>query len=349
MTDVAGCSIRPFSSALRSVVALCAVPCMIFTMIVSIPLACSFEAQAASVLQLDPGQPSYHLGKGIEYFEDRSGQFDVMSIREQPEAAWKVYEGDIPAFGFSRSAFWFRISLAATLAQKRLLEIDQPLMDELSLYQFAGGYLLQQIHTGDTLPYVERPLLHRGFVIPLMIPASELTTLYLRVRTSGSLQLPMTLWNPDAYHDHEEGVMSVYGIYFGIVLSMLLYNLFLYLRVYEPAYIYYVLYVLMFGMFIADLNGWGYRYLWPEAVSFQQYGLAVFIILGGVFVSRFVHHFLELPRQLPQSGQLLNAAVVLMLVLLCLLPFISYHIIVQIALAMIILIALISLYCGIYL
>jgi len=319
---------------------------MIFTMIVSISPACSFEALAAPVLQLAPGQASYPLGKRVEYFEDRSGQFDVMSIRQQPESAWKASEDDVPGFGFSRSAVWFRISLAATQAQKWLLEIDQPLLDEIALYQFAGGYLLQQVQTGDTLPYIDRPVRHRGFVIPMMIPASELTTLYLRVRTTGSLQLPMTLWSSDAFHDHEEAVMSVYGIYFGIILSMLLYNLFLYLRVLEPAYIYYVLYVLMFGLFIADLNGWGYKYLWPEAVAFQQYGLAIFIILGGVFVCRFVHYFLDLPRHAPQAGRLLDVFVVLMLALLCLLPLISYHIIVQVALAMIMLIALVSLYCG---
>ena len=324
-------------------------PASILIMFWMISSTCCFEAHATPVLQLDTAQQSYSLGRHAEYIEDQSGQFDITSIRQKPEKAWQKHSRPGLNFGFSSSTYWFRIHLETSEPQSRLLEIGHPLLDEITFYLFSGEQLLQEVQTGDAKPFMERPHKHRSFVLPLMIPAEERITLYLQVRSSGSVQVPMTLWHEDAYHDQDELEMVNLGIYFGAILAMILYNLFLYLRVYEPAYIYYVLYVVMFGFFIAALTGWGYKYLWPEAVAFQQYGLAIFIILGGIFVCRFIHYFLDLPNQAPRIEYLLTGAVLILLFLLCLLPFTSYHIVIQPALSMVMIISMIALYTGILL
>ncbi|ATX80149.1 diguanylate cyclase (GGDEF) domain-containing protein [Mariprofundus aestuarium] len=334
---------EPSSKAQKNALSLPVLLSFVFAML---SLICSSEAQATPTLQLETTQHSYPLGNRVEYLEDRSGQLDISSIRQQPEMAWQKHSQTVPSFGFSQSAYWFRINLEASELQDRLLEIDHPLLDEVSLYLFAGEQLLQEFQTGDSRPYVERPLKHRGFVFPLTVSPAGQLNLYLRVKSSGAVQVPMTLWSEEAYHARDEIVMSAIGIYFGVILSLLLYNLFLFIRVYEPAYIYYVLYVLMFGLFIAGLTGWGYKFLWPEAAAFQQYGLAIFITTGGIFVCRFVHYFLDLKNNAPRAGQLLTGIVLILIALLALLPFTSYHLIVQGALVMIIVTSLTALYCG---
>ncbi len=307
---------------------------------------CCFEAHATSALQMETAQQSYSPGGYVEYIEDESGQLDIASIRTQPENAWKNSSKPGLNFGFSSSAYWFRIHLETSAPQSWLLEIGHPLLDEITLYLFAGEELLQKVQTGDTKPFIKRPLKFREFVFPLRLPPTGEATIYLRVQSSGSVQVPMRLWQEAAFHEQDEIETGAIGIYFGIILAMILYNLFLYLRVYEAAYIYYVLYVAMFGFVIAILTGWGYKYLWPEAVAFQQYGLAIFIILGGIFVCRFIHYFLDLPNQAPRIGYLLTGAVLTLLFLLSLLPFFSYHAVIQPALIMVMIISLIALYTG---
>lgn len=346
MAVQAASSTEPTSKALKSGPSLPASILIMFWMMLSV---CCFEAYATPVLQLDIAQQSYSLGRHVEYIEDQSGQLDITSIRQKSENAWKKHSKPGLNFGFTDSAYWFRIHLETSEPQSWLLEIGHPLLDEITFYLFSGGQLLQEVQTGDAKPFMERPLKHRNFVLPLMIPAEERITFYLQVRSSGSVQVPMTLWHEDVYHEQDELQMVILGIYFGVVLVMMLYNLFLYLRVYEPAYIYYVLYVAMFGFFIAALTGWGYKYLWPEAVAFQQYGLVIFIILGCIFVCRFIHYFLDLPNQAPRIEQLLTGAVLILLFLLCLLPFTSYHTVIQPALSMVMIISLIALYTGILL
>ncbi|NOR72475.1 MAG: diguanylate cyclase, partial [Mariprofundaceae bacterium] len=346
MAVKAASSMGATSKALKSSFSL---PASVFIMLWMISSVCCFEAHATPLLQLDTTQQSYSLGRYVEYIEDQSGQLDIASIRQKSEKAWQKHSGPGLNFGFSSSTYWFRIHLETSEPESWLLEIGHPLLDEITFYLFSGEQLLQEVQTGDSRPFMERPLRHRNFVLPLMIPAEERITLYLQVRSSGSVQVPMTLWHEDVYHDQDELEMVNLGIYFGAILAMILYNLFLYLRVYEPAYIYYVLYVVMFGLFIAALTGWGYMYLWSEAVAFQQYCLAIFIILGGIFVCRFIHYFLDLPNQAPRIEHLLTGAVLILLFLLCLLPFFSYHIVIQPALGMVMIVSLIALYTGILL
>ncbi len=309
-------------------------------------LICCLGAHATSMLILDKTGQSYSLGERVEYFEDGSGRLEIDELRQVPDQAWKKYSGKVPDFGFSHSAYWFRIVLQANEA-RWLLEIDYPLLDEITLYTFDGARLLQTVRTGDDRPYVDRPLEHVAFDLPLELPRAQPVTVYLRVQSRGTVQVPMTLWQEEAYLEHHDTVTALQGIYFGIILIMILYNLFLYLMVRERAYIHYVLFVAMFGLFTAGLYGWGYRYLWPEAVHFQQYNIAVFISLSTIFASRFIHHFLDLPHTAPRVGYVLYGVVISQVAALIVFPALGYHLEIQFVLAMTMVTAVTALYVGI--
>ena len=312
-------------------------------------LVCCSAAHATSTLLLDKTKQSYSLGELVEYVEDKSGQLDIKELTQQPESTWKKHSGKIPNFGFSQSAYWFRIELQTNEARRWLLDIDYPLLDEITLYTFAGARPLQTVRTGDSRPYADRPLKHAAFDMPLELPSGEPVTVYLRVKSTGTVQVPMNLWQEEAYLEHYETITSIQGIYFGIVLIMIFYNLLLYLMVREPAYIHYVLFVAMIGLFTAGLYGWGYKYLWPEAVRFQQYNVAVFISLSGIFGSRFIHHFLDLTHTAPRIGYLLLGVVLGQLAVLILLPLLGFHLGIQIVLALTFVTAVTTLYAGILL
>jgi len=298
-------------------------------------------------IQLDANETFYHLDDHIEFLEDKSGKLDLTSVRKQPQEAWKANIEHHPGFGFSDSAYWFRVNLDNPDLQNWLLEVDSPTLDEIELYLFAGERLIQEVQTGDSRPFAERPLQFREFILPLNLSLTGQATLYLRVKSTGSLQVPMNLWQEDAFYQRDELETAALGLFIGSILIMALYNLFLYTRVHEPAYIYYVFYVTTFGFFVVGLTGWGYKYLWPESPGFQQYSLGIFITLGGISVCRFIHHFLDLPALAPRIRYVLAGAALIQLALLCLLPFAPYNTIVQAALIITILIALIAQYSGI--
>jgi len=310
-------------------------------------LICCFAAYAKPVLSLDEARQSYSLGELVEYLEDESGQLEINELRQRPEQAWRKHSGEIPNFGFSQSAYWFRIELQTKEPQRWVLGIDYPLLDEVTLHTFVGARPLQSVQTGDSRPYIDRPLKHVAFDMPLVLPSAGPVTVYLRVKSSGTVQVPINLWQEDAYLEHYETITTIQGIYFGIVLIMTFYNLLLYVMVRERAYIHYVLFVAMIGLFTAGLYGWGYKYLWPEAVRFQQYNVAVFISLSTIFGARFINHFLDLPHTAPRIGYLLLGVVVSQIAAFLLLPVLGFHLGIQIVLALTFITAVTTLYAGI--
>jgi len=317
---------------------------------VATTFACYCGAHAAtSLLLLDGSHASYSLGELVEFHEDRAANLDLREISQLPENAWQQHTKAIPNFGFSRSAYWFRIRLQNTQALKWLLAIDYPLLDEIALYTLDGERPVQTVQTGDSRPFIDRPLKQVTFAFPLTLPSTAPATVYLRVKSTGTVQVPIKLWQEHAYYEHEETITAITGVYFGILLIMVLYNLFVYLMVREPAHIHYVLFVTTIGLFAAGLYGWGYKYLWPQAVLFQQYNTAVFISLSLVFASRFIHHFLDLPRTAPGVALLLLGVVLSQLAALILLPVVGYHWAIQFALVMTLVTVLTALYAGILL
>lgn len=312
-----------------------------------------FQAEATPVLQLHETQGSYSLDGKVDYYEDPSGQQDIDSIRSLSETAWMQHPDTSPNFGFSRSAYWFRLPVEVhslktwQLSHLWLLEIDYPMLDEISLYLFSDGNLVQRVKTGDLEPFQNRPIPSREFVLPLKFPENGEATLYLRVASNGALQMPMYLRTEKDFITQDDLETVGLGLFFGILLAMILHNLVIYFKIYEWPYLYYVLYVLTFGLFMAALTGWGYKYIWPDAVDFQSYCVTLFMLLSNIFACRFIHYFLDLPRNAPRIGLLLCAVVVVLLLLLIVTPFGLYHFTSQIGTAISFFTAMVALYVGI--
>src|SRR5690606_1087319 len=77
-------------------------------------------------------------------------------------------------------------------------------------------------------------------------------------------QAPLTLWSPQAFLEAQPERIYVLGIIYGVLLVMLVYNLFIYLSVRDTSYLYYILYIGSFGLYQISVNGAGIQYLWPD-------------------------------------------------------------------------------------
>ena len=113
-----------------------------------------------------------------------------------------------------------------------LLELAYPPLDHLELYlpDAAGHYALAQ-RTGDALPYASRQLRQDNYLFNLPFTPGQSSTLYLRLHSEGSVQAPLTLWSSDAYLEAQPTRLYMLGLIYGVLLGMLVYNLFIYLSV----------------------------------------------------------------------------------------------------------------------
>src|SRR5690606_249488 len=214
---------------------------------------------------------------------------ELADARQLPADAWMKPDSEAPSFGFSLDHLWVKLELRnqAPSAQHLLLEIAYPPLDHLEIQLVRDGELAERFQLGDTLPFSQRPINHRNFVVPVPMDRGESVTLYLKVKTEGTLQAPIKLWEHQTFHSEQQYALITQGLYFGIMLVMILYNLFLYFTVRHPSYLYYTGSVLGMSCITAALPGIGVQFIWPDLPAFNAVAIPVsisaFDAMGGVF------------------------------------------------------------------
>jgi hypothetical protein len=109
-----------------------------------------------------------------------------------------------------------------------------------------------------------------------------------------------------AYLEDQPTRLYVLGMIYGVLLVMLVYNLFIYLSVRDTSYLYYILYIASFGLYQVSVNGAGILFLAGQPVVGECRD-ALFIGAAGLFGCQFARHFLQLGRTAAGFDRLLMA------------------------------------------
>ncbi|MDL0432996.1 diguanylate cyclase [Marinobacter sp. TBZ242] len=272
-------------------------------------VACQFVRLLLLALLLLPAQ-TLAQSTAVAWLEAPESEAGIEDIRALPESQWQRKASDETLnFGFSDSSFWLRVEVPPD-PFNRVLEIGYPLLDDVRLYWFVGGERVEDYATGDRRVFSSRPIHHRNFVF--LVPSNtEPATAYIRVRSEGSVQIPVRVI---ASADFLAGEQLDYGwqaLFLGIMISMALYNLFLFVMVRHPAYLWYVLTVVASALVLLNFSGLVFQWLWPDIPILNRYFTAPAISANIFFAAMFTLSFLAVRRYSPVSHRLLQLVVVL--------------------------------------
>lgn len=254
----------------------------------------------AGALEFDESTQSLPLGHALQVFEDANGTATLEEVLAEAAAGrFKPHDQATLNAGYSRSAFWLKIDLhyrpANPDAQRTwLLELAYPPLDHIDLYlpDPSGTYRMVR-RTGDALPFSSREVRQNNYLFSLDFKPEQQQTAYLRLQSQGSIQAPMTLWSSTAYLEQQPVRLYVLGIIYGVLLGMLVYNLFIYLSVRDTSYLYYILYIASFGLYQLSVNGAAVEYFWPDNPWWANAATPFFIGCAGLFGSQFARSFLQ--------------------------------------------------------
>ncbi|RRV41561.1 hybrid sensor histidine kinase/response regulator [Pseudomonas sp. o96-267] len=252
------------------------------------------------------------LGQSMYVFEDVRGDASIDDIASPAvQGSFRLHDKPVLNAGYSRSVFWLRLDLhylpqQAPGARNWLLELAYPPLDHLELYlpDEAGGFALAQ-RTGDALPFDSRQIRQNNYLFELNLEPNQEKRIYLRLESQGSIQAPLTLWAPNAYLEEQPGRIYVLGIIYGVLLVMLVYNLFIFLSVRDPSYLYYILYIASFGLYQISVNGAGIEYFWPNSPWWANAATPFMIGSAALFGCQFARSFLHTSEHSPWVDRLL--------------------------------------------
>lgn len=252
------------------------------------------------------------LGQSMYVFEDVRGDASIDDIASPAvQGSFRLHDKPVLNAGYSRSVFWLRLDLHYLPQQAQgprnwLLELAYPPLDHLELYlpDEAGGFTLAQ-RTGDSLPFDTRQIRQHNYLFELNLEPNQNKRIYLRLESQGSIQAPLTLWAPNAYLEEQPARIYVLGIIYGVLLVMLVYNLFIFLSVRDTSYLYYILYIASFGLYQVSVNGAGIEYFWPNNPWWANAATPFLIGSAALFGCQFARSFLHTGEHSPWVDRLL--------------------------------------------
>jgi signal transduction histidine kinase len=264
---------------------------------------CVQTLDAQPVIVLDSLHDRFDIGHHLWLYEDRFGTLTIDSVCADEYANKFVMSREqSPNFGYTRSVYWARFHVVSRqqTVPYWYLEYAYPMFDSISLYipdtLKPGKFTVK--HSGDLMPFATREIPYRNFLFYLPNCADTLTC-FMRLKTQSSMSIPLTIWSPKGFKDKAFEELFMLGLYYGIFLVMVLYNIFLAVSLRDKSYAFYVFYVLGFGLFQLSWNGLAYQLLWPEAVWWNNLSPVFFIAFAGFWVSNFSRSYLNLGKFVP--------------------------------------------------
>ena len=258
------------------------------------------------VIPLTADSPtSVDIGANMAYLLDDSRQLQLEQAMAEGQP-WMPVARTIPNFGFTNHAYWFRLVLENQTAKPmaRVLELPRPFLDDVRLFHLLEGRMVNRYALGDEQPYAQRAVQHQNFVMPLNLePGRNLVV--LRIASSGTVEAPLRLWQPAAFHEASARGHLMSGAVFGMLVVMIVYNLFVYLSTRDRSYLHYIFFVASYLVFWGTLNGYAFAYVWPEAIRWNSVAVPVAIASACLSASLFAVSFLKLERFSPTAHRVM--------------------------------------------
>ncbi len=275
---------------------------------------------SAAVIELQTNdEPKRDVGIVFEFLEDPNNVLTFEDLNQDGSTLavdgttleWFRSENSTPNFGYSSSTFWGRLTLmrdARAPEADLILENSWPHVDRIELRVMAPGLKELSREVGGLLsPQAGRSQSHRNPAFGFRVPAGTQVTLYLKIDSVNALQFPLVLWQRDAFLDNDHNEQFVFGIFYGILLVMVLYNLFIYLGIREQSYLDYVLFIAALTLLQADINKYTYEYIWPDAPDWTIHSIPMLVSLTVVVAMRFITGFLGSESRHPTGHKILIA------------------------------------------
>ena len=252
------------------------------------------STQTRPVVSLSSQVDALALTDRLEFLVDGAG--DWQPNMPPPGAGFTPLNGrwNRDNFGTREAHVWFRTTLDTgdTGGGDWLWVVANPHLDFVDLWIHTTGQAIRTLRAGDMLPVAQRLWMHRFPVLPLVLEPGLRTSVFMQVRTSGTAQVPVALWQPAALWADDQTTYSVLGLYFGLLIGLFFYNLLLCLTLRERVYQHYITVVASIGIFQFCSTGLAVQYFWPDGAKWNPMVQSFSLVLAGLFSLLFARAFL---------------------------------------------------------
>lgn len=266
-------------------------------------IAVAAKLFAMEPVDLRPNRPSYHIGTQIEFLEDPTGILSLSDVSSPSiSKRFRLSNEERLNLGYTRSAYWIRFSLQNRTNERIgvYIHIPYPLLDDIRLYEPLDNGRLRERKTGRFYPFDSKEIPTRHFNFAIEVPPKSAKTYYMRFASKDSLVIPIELHLRESLAAtlHQDQLMM--GLYYGIIIIMILYNILILITTRDINYLYYVLSLTFLHLlFQAGINGLSFEYIGRDSLWWSRTSIAFMFSLGAAFSVQFCRSFINTRRTAP--------------------------------------------------
>ena len=243
------------------------------------------------------------LWRVADYFDDMTGELGLKQVMRHDFKPLRAH----PQFGQTTSHFWLKVDLSSLYKSETSLafHFDNPIIDNIVIYKVDRENRETHIeHLGDLTAFDQRPYPYRSFILPFVYQPGDIY--YVEIWGLSPIMLPSFV-GPES-DVFQRALKSTAFSFFvsGVILCMLLYNLFLFIGTRISVYGWYVIYVASIWFYTLFTTGIGFQYIWSGSAEVQNC-IAYFFIAGFQWASvNFTRRFLQTQSYYPNIDRWLS-------------------------------------------
>ena len=264
-------------------------------------------------LEIDKLPAELHAGQFTEVLQEEDLPLDLAQAAERfAKGQGEPGQEPILNFGIGSPPTWLRLQLSNPTDTPIPVKIISAItwIDELQLSLLQDGEVLEQWQAGDARAGAEDLVPGIGFVASMRIPSGT-SELYLRAASPDPLVLPIEVLSEQAFADRQLEYRFVYGLIYGFLISMVVYNSMLFIGMRDRGYLIYSIYLGLFTLLNITYTGHGFAWFWPDSPTLQNHVILMTMVLFSCSGLAFTSSFLSLQQQAPRSKHLLQALAIL--------------------------------------
>tara|TARA_R110002050_G_scaffold162357_1_gene292235 strand:- start:8424 stop:10532 length:2109 start_codon:yes stop_codon:yes gene_type:complete len=243
----------------------------------------------------------------LSFFETK----EEVAINKIPQLNYVTSKSEVPNFQGGQQVYVrLKVTPDASLAGKSIF-LSYSLLDSISIYYSDGLSFALRQKTGQAFPFDSRLNAITDFSFDLKPSVEEY---YFKISSHKPIVLPFEIIESNDLLFRVTSYDFFMGIYIGIVLVMLLYNLVIYFLTRDKSYLFYILYLLFLGLAQAALFGYTDRYIFSDFPLLNSRFAVLSGALVGIASVAFIVNFLRLKQKAPLFYKLMLFIVVLDLV-----------------------------------
>ncbi|CAA6821598.1 MAG: Signal Transduction Histidine Kinase (STHK) with CheB and CheR activity [uncultured Sulfurovum sp.] len=216
---------------------------------------------------------------------------------------WTENKKNFNTLQYANNAYWARINIKniTNTQTTYYLKAENQFTYKIDYYLVENKKIISHIADGVTSKNSNRDFNANHMLFPLTLHANAEVSVYFKIRNYNKININFSLVSKEYLIDYYQTYNMVEGIFFGGMLVMMFYNLFLYVLFRIQAYLYYVGYVFWVNVYFIGLFGFSQRYFESQTYLFYLSTVAFF-----VFLTLFVQSILKLKTKLPTIHKILN-------------------------------------------